>query len=380
MPTNYTSKQFDASKYSEAQNQAYQVLAAVCGPEVAAAFGRFYGKNIDPDDIVNTARQYGLWTAQSGMRGPQAQKALLDRLGIPTEYSPEVNLNAVNDKLLHGYTAALSTPGHYFFLQGFDPATGRYDTGETGKAYRGGGQYLTADQMRQLGGQFQGQFLSTSGPGEQQIASVNQPAAPSAQVAYNDKNALANYIRYAAAQRGIDPEVAVKVASSEGLNTYVGDNNSSFGPFQLHYGNVASGGNAVAGMGDSFTKATGLDARDPNTVQAQIDYALDQAKNTGWGAWHGAATVGVGPRTGIGTYTGDASQYGQFNQTSNQTTNQGFRPGVDSVYNQGGLFGKGPVVQMGSQTYTPMGMFKNPGLTVNPPTTTGGLFGKGRLL
>jgi hypothetical protein len=96
-----------------------------------------------------------------------------------------------------------------------------------------------------------------------------------------------SYIRSAAAQRGIDPDQAVRVARSEGLNAYTGDNGSSFGPFQLHYGNVAPGGNAVSGLGDEFTKQTGLHASDPGTVKQQIDFSLDHAAQNGWGAWHG---------------------------------------------------------------------------------------------
>ena len=118
------------------------------------------------------------------------------------------------------------------------------------------------------------------------------PAAPS--------NEVTAYIRQAAAARGIDPEVAVKVAASEGLRGYVGDENSSFGPFQLHYGGVAPGGNRVPGLGDEFTKTTGLDARDPGTWKQQVDFSLDQAAKGGWGPWHGAAKVGIGERQGIG--------------------------------------------------------------------------------
>lgn len=108
-----------------------------------------------------------------------------------------------------------------------------------------------------------------------------------------------SYIRQAAIQRGIDPDTAVSVAKSEGLNSYAGDSNSSFGPFQLHYGGVASGGNAVSGLGDEFTAATGLNARNPATTRQQIDFALDHAANNGWGAFHGAANSGVGEFQGI---------------------------------------------------------------------------------
>jgi hypothetical protein len=116
-------------------------------------------------------------------------------------------------------------------------------------------------------------------------------AAPTAALDYNDKAAVTSYIQQAAIARGIDPNVAVAVANSEGLNTYVGDQGSSFGPYQLHYG---------GGLGDSFTKSTGLDARDQSTVRQQIDYALDNAATSGWGAYHGAARMGIGNFTGIG--------------------------------------------------------------------------------
>jgi len=99
---------------------------------------------------------------------------------------------------------------------------------------------------------------------------------------------ISAYIVEAAARRGIDPHTALRVARSEGLGAYTGDFGSSFGPYKLHYGGVAPGGNRVAGLGDDFTKATGLDARDPNTVRAQIDFALDHAKKHGWAlSWSG---------------------------------------------------------------------------------------------
>jgi predicted transcriptional regulator len=50
---------------------------------------------------------------------------------------------------------------------------------------------------------------------------------------------MAAHIRAAAAARGIDPNIALRVAQSEGLNKYAGDPDAfgkptSFGPFQLH--------------------------------------------------------------------------------------------------------------------------------------------------
>ncbi len=115
-----------------------------------------------------------------------------------------------------------------------------------------------------------------------------------------DPKATEALIRSRAPAFGIDPDAAVNVARHEGLNVYGGDKGSSFGPFQLHYGGVAAGGNAVGGMGDDFTKATGLDARDPSTVPQQVDFALSHAAKGGWGPWHGAQAAKMGNWDGIG--------------------------------------------------------------------------------
>jgi hypothetical protein len=111
---------------------------------------------------------------------------------------------------------------------------------------------------------------------------------------------VADMIIAAALARGIDPNVALKVAKAEGLNGAVGDGGSSFGPFQLHYGGVAGGGNAVPGLGDEFTRKTGLDARDSKTIAEQIAFALDNVLKHGWTAFHGAANSGIGKWQGVG--------------------------------------------------------------------------------
>ncbi|MEP5753655.1 MAG: hypothetical protein ABJ359_02260, partial [Nitratireductor sp.] len=108
---------------------------------------------------------------------------------------------------------------------------------------------------------------------------------------------LETYIRGAASRRGIDPEIAVKVAKSEGLAPGVWQSNvvkngrreRSYGPFQLYID---------GGLGNEFQKLTGKSPADPSTVFKQIDFALDKAAELGWSPWYGAAKVGVGPRDG----------------------------------------------------------------------------------
>lgn len=110
---------------------------------------------------------------------------------------------------------------------------------------------------------------------------------------------IADYIRSSAAARGIDPDVALRVAISEGgLKDPIrqsdvvknGVREESYGPFQLYFG---------GGLGNKALDA-GIDARDPNQWKQGIDFALDQAATGGWGPWYGAARVGIGNRDGLG--------------------------------------------------------------------------------
>lgn len=110
---------------------------------------------------------------------------------------------------------------------------------------------------------------------------------------------IADYIRQAATARGIDPNVALRVAMSEGgLKDPVrqsevvknGVREASYGPFQLYMG---------GGLGNKALEA-GIDPRDPNQWRAGVDFALDQAVKGGWSPWYGAAKVGIGNRDGLG--------------------------------------------------------------------------------
>jgi hypothetical protein len=78
---------------------------------------------------------------------------------------------------------------------------------------------------------------------------------------------------------GIDPKIMQGIYHGEslgGMGYDVGDNGSSFGPFQLHMGGLAPGKNSGSGMGDDFKRETGLDPRDPNTVQQQIAWVAQK--------------------------------------------------------------------------------------------------------
>lgn len=117
---------------------------------------------------------------------------------------------------------------------------------------------------------------------------------------------LEEYIRTAAAQRGINPDVAVKVAMSEGgLKDPIrqsgvmrnGVREPSYGPFQLLVGGGETG--FPEGLGNRAL-AAGIDPRNPADAYRGIDFALDEASKKGWGQWYGAKAAGLDNFAGIG--------------------------------------------------------------------------------
>lgn len=121
-------------------------------------------------------------------------------------------------------------------------------------------------------------------------------------------NEIEAYIRQSAAQHGIDPDVAVRVAMSEGglhdpvrQSDYAkgGHREPSFGPFQLLIGGPGTG--FGGGLGNRAL-AAGIDPRDPKQWQKGVDYALAEAGKRGWGQWYGAAKAGIGNYAGIGEH------------------------------------------------------------------------------
>jgi hypothetical protein len=130
--------------------------------------------------------------------------------------------------------------------------------------------------------------------------SPSSPAGQSPAAAAMPTGDHADFITKTASGLGIDPQIALRVAQSEGLGQGPGDGGSSFGDYQMHLGGIAPGGNAVAGLGDDFKKQTGLDPQDPKNWQALDTFALQTAARKGsWGDFHGAARVGIADNAGF---------------------------------------------------------------------------------
>jgi hypothetical protein len=105
-----------------------------------------------------------------------------------------------------------------------------------------------------------------------------------------------DYVRDLAAKSavnaGIDPTRPLQIGQMEsGFNhNAVGDDGSSFGPWQMHYGNMSEK-YPNGGLGDVFTKETGYDLRDPNVlsdrkaIQANSDWVANYMAKNGDSAW-----------------------------------------------------------------------------------------------
>lgn len=120
-------------------------------------------------------------------------------------------------------------------------------------------------------------------------------------------NEVEAFIRQTAQRLGVDPEIAVRVAMAEGgvrnpvrqsdVINKAGLREPSYGPFQLLIGGGSSG--FPEGLGNRALVA-GIDPRDPNQWKQGVQFALQEAKQKGWGQWYGAAKAGVGRRDGLG--------------------------------------------------------------------------------
>src|SRR5215831_9886493 len=128
------------------------------------------------------------------------------------------------------------------------------------------------------------------------------------------------YIRQAATSRGINPDIATRVAYFEGGRDLLNNPNqpaftnpavradfntgSSWWPFQLHYGGAGTPYEqygTTAGLGNQFTEQTGYQPGDPAAWKPSVDFALDNALKGGWTQWYGAGPRGanVGQWQGI---------------------------------------------------------------------------------
>lgn len=146
----YTPNQINAAT---AEGLDYETALAVCGPAAAIAFARRNGRNPTMQEAVQLAREVG-WTAAAGMAGPASQQRLLERLGVASrlvEGSPD--WRSVAADVQRGNPVTISTPGHYFVAERYDPDSGTFDFGESARVLKasGGRRWFRPDELSSLG-------------------------------------------------------------------------------------------------------------------------------------------------------------------------------------------------------------------------------------
>lgn len=301
---------------------------AACGPLALEGLLQAGGQNSDLSLILKKAAARGWWSTADGMESADDFARMASEFGMPIQGITKAS--AIAD-LERGVPIVINTPKHYFLAQGYDPATGLFDMGNSGLSVFNK-RYMTLEEAQGFGGGPVRDFfepLDTAGvsgtparaasgdgilwDGVSLSGPVAGAAAPAPRGTYSlpappDAAAatVADYIRQAAILRGINPDIALRVANSEGgLDTDrrgTFSTGSSWWPFQLHYGGLGTPYEYLgtqAGMGNDFTAQTGFKPGDAAAWEASIDYALDHALTDSWSKWYGAAGVGIGPWEGL---------------------------------------------------------------------------------
>jgi len=127
---------------------------AFCGPTAAIAFAQTYGRNPTVDEAKELAQQVG-WNPDQGMAGPQSEVSLLKTMGVDAHATSGVDWAQVGRDASGGNPVIIDTPGHYYYVDGYNQQTGQLHVGTSGTDLKGGSEWMTPDQingMPQSGG------------------------------------------------------------------------------------------------------------------------------------------------------------------------------------------------------------------------------------
>lgn len=148
----------DISQFGDPQLTNEEAYAA-CGPAAAVRFAQRFGRNPTLKEATTLAAQVG-WTPQQGMAGLGSEKALMDKLGVPTKLVSGAQWDVFATEAQTGNPVTISTTGHYFTADGYDPSTGKFHVGRSGLDLKGGSEWMSPDDMQRLMGPVQGGLLA----------------------------------------------------------------------------------------------------------------------------------------------------------------------------------------------------------------------------
>lgn len=125
---------------------------AFCGPAAAMAFAQTYGRNPTVDEAKQLAAQVG-WNSSQGMAGVGSEVKLLNAMGIDAHSTQGVDWGSVAQSASSGNPVIIDTPGHYFYVDGYNQDTGQFHLGSSATDLKAakGQQWFTPDQIPSLG-------------------------------------------------------------------------------------------------------------------------------------------------------------------------------------------------------------------------------------
>lgn len=162
------------SQFGDKQLSADEAYAA-CGPAAAVRFAQMYGRNPSLREATDLAASVG-WSSGQGMAGIGSEKALMDKLGVPTHVVGS-DWKAIAGEATTGNPVTISTPGHYFFADGYDASSGAFHVGQSGLDLRGGSEWMTPQQMEARMGGLQGALFADN-PRVPAPSTAGQTTAP----------------------------------------------------------------------------------------------------------------------------------------------------------------------------------------------------------
>jgi flagellum-specific peptidoglycan hydrolase FlgJ len=122
---------------------------AFCGPAAALAFAQTYGRNPTVDEAKQLAQQVG-WNPDQGMAGVSSEVSLLKNMGIDAHATQGVDWSTVGQDASSGNPVIIDTPGHYYYVDGFNQQTGQLHVGTSGTDLKGGSEWMTPDQINAM--------------------------------------------------------------------------------------------------------------------------------------------------------------------------------------------------------------------------------------
>ena len=122
---------------------------AFCGPAAALAFAQTYGRNPTVDEAKQLAQQVG-WNSSQGMAGPTSEVNLLKAMGVDAHMTQGVDWASVGRDASGGNPVIIDTPGHYYYVDGYNADTGKLHVGTSGTDLKGGSEWMSPDQINAM--------------------------------------------------------------------------------------------------------------------------------------------------------------------------------------------------------------------------------------